>query len=112
MIKRTVDNVKAREYPIVRFWYTKHAGRTIEEIIDKDLDFFLWVVSTFQNVTPRQAEYFTKKTGKTLNPIVIDNVEPYEYVKGDPEEMYAELCSTHNLQETIIKYRGVQTELF
>lgn len=109
---KKIDPNKPREYPIVKFWYTKHAGHTIEEIIDKDLDFFLWSVSSFQNVTPAQAKYFEKKTGKILNEHVIQDVEPYEYVKGDPEEMYMELCRTNDLQEAIMKYRGVQTSLF
>lgn len=112
MIKRTIESNKQREYPIVRFWYTKHAGKTIEEIIDKDLDFFLWTVSSFQNVTPQQAKYFEKKTGKILNPRVIVDVEPYEYIKGDPEEMYTELCKTQDLRGVILKYRGIQTSLF
>ena len=112
MRQKTIDTHKLREYPIVRFWYTKYSGMTIEEIIDKDIDFFLWAVSSFQNVTPQQAKYFEKKTGKVLNPRVIVDVEPYEYVKGDPEEMYMEICNTQNLQSAILKYRGIQTSLF
>ena len=112
MRQKTIDTHKLREYPIVRFWYTKYSGMTIEEIIDKDIDFFLWVVSSFQNVTPQQAKYFEEKTGKILNPRVIVDVEPYEYVKGDPEEMYMEICHTQDLQSAILKYRGIQTSLF
>ena len=36
MRQKTIDAHKLREYPIVRFWYTKYSGMTIEEIIDND----------------------------------------------------------------------------
>jgi len=101
------------EWPIVRFWYTRYKGCTIEELIDKHLDFFLWAVSTFQNVTPSQAEYYYKKTGQRLNPAVIQDVEPYEWQKGDPEEdLYMEICRTQDLHGTLHKYRGEQLSLF
>lgn len=100
------------EWPIVRFWYTKKKGQTIEEIIDKDLNWFLWAVTTFQNVTPQQADYFYKKTGKKLNPKLIQNVEPYEWKSGDTENLYMELCDCQDLTKTLRKYRGEQLELF
>lgn len=106
-------NLSRREWPIVCYWYTKYKGMTIEEIIDKDVDYFRWLVSTFQNVTPRQAQYYTQKTGRVLNPIVIQDVEPYEWQEGDPEEMlYMEICQTQDLHGTLRKYRGEQLNLF
>ena len=45
------------EWPITMIWYTKHAGQSIERIIDTDVDYFEWMVRTFQLVTPAQAEY-------------------------------------------------------
>ena len=101
-------NNRKGEWPIVRFWYTKKKGQTIEEIIDKDLSWFLWAVTTFQNVTPKQAEYFFKKTGKKLNSILIQDVEPYEWKLGDSENLYMELCENQDLTKTLRKYRGEQ----
>ena len=110
---QTLKKDRQAEWPIVRFWYTRYKGLTIEELIDKHLDFFLWAVATFQNVTPKQAEYYFQKTGKRLNPIVIQDVEPYEWQKGDPEEaLYMELCETQDLRGTLRKYRGEQLNLF
>ena len=100
------------EWPIVKFWYTRHKGLTIEELIDKHPDFFLWAVATFQNVTPAQAEYYHKKTGRRLNQMVIQDVEPYEWQPGDPEGLYMDLCKTQDLRGTLRKYRGEQLELF
>lgn len=101
------------EYPIVRFWYTKQSGRTIEEIIDREPSFIEWVVSTFQNLTPQQASYFKKKTGKLIPDECIQDVKPYEYKEGDPMELYMELCdSGKSLNEILHKYRGVQLNLF
>ena len=65
-----------------------------------------------QNVTPKQAEYFYQKTGKKLNPKLIQDVEPYEWVRGDTEEMYMEICNTQDLHGTIRKWRGEQGSLF
>lgn len=101
-----------REYPIVRFWYTKQAGRTIEEIIDREPSFMEWAISTFQNVTPAQADYFEKKTQKSIPPEYIQDVQPYEWREGDPEQLYATLCETKNLDKTLQDYRGVQLNLF
>lgn len=101
------------EYPIARFWYTKQSGRTIEEIIDREPSFIEWAVSTFQNLTPQQASYFKKKTGKLIPDECIQDVPPYEYKEGDPMELYMELCdSSKSLDEILHKYRGVQLNLF
>lgn len=109
---RTIKKDRQGEYPITYWWYTKKKGLTIEETIDKDLDWFIWAVCEFQNVTPKQAEYFYNKTGKHLNPKLIQDVIPYTYEKGDPEELYSELCKSNNLQLTLNKYRGNQLGLF
>ena len=109
---RKIESNRKGEWPISRFWYTKKKGMTIEEIIDKDLDWFLWAVVTFQNVTPKQAEYFFKRTGKKLNQKLIQDVEPYEWQPGDSEELYIELCDCQDLTKTLRKYRGEQLELF
>ena len=109
---RTLKSDRFGEWPIVRWWYTKKKGQTIEETIDNDLDWFLWAVTEFQNVTPHQAEYFHKKTGMRLNPIVIQNVEPYNYEPGDPEPLYMDICTSQNLESVLLKYRGKQLDLF
>lgn len=100
------------EWPIVRFWYTKNKGMSIEELIEKKLDYFEWAVNTFQNITPDQALYYYKKTKNKVPSSVVQDVTPYEHQKGDPESMYEELCETQNLEGVIIKYRGVNLELF
>lgn len=107
-----IDKNRKGEWPIVRWWYTKKKGLTIEEVIDKDLDWFIWAVVTFQNVTPKQANYFFQKTGKKLNQKLIQDVEPYEWQIGDTEELYMELCDCQDLTKTLRKYRGEQLELF
>ena len=83
------------EWPIEFFWYTRKKGMTIEEVIDKDLDWFIWAVCTFQNVTPSQAEYFYKKTGCRLNKKLIQDVTPYKWQKGDRGEMNG-CCQRHS----------------
>ena len=100
------------EWPIKYWWYTRKKGLTIEETIDKDLDWFLWAVTEFQNVTPSQAEYFFKKTGKKLNSKFIQDVTPYEWKSGDPDELYMMICNTQNLEENLRKFRGEQLNLF
>ena len=101
------------EYPISRFWYTKQAGLTIEEIIDREPSFIEWAISTFQNVTPQQALYFTKQTNKVIPEECIQDVQPYEYLDGDSEDLYMELCNSGKSLEYILqKYRGVQLNLF
>ncbi len=100
------------EYPIVKFWYTKHAGWTIEEIIDKDITFFEWVVNTFQDVTPAQAEYYKVRTGKEIPKEYIQDVTPYLWEKGDGErEPYMTICATGDLEGTLAKYRTKQFTL-
>lgn len=101
------------EYPIKKFWYTKHAGRTIEEIIDRDVTFFEWAVRIFQDITPDQASYYFKKTGKKVPIECIKPVIPYVWETGDPEQLYGELCKTGDLEAVLFKYRnGNQLELF
>lgn len=101
------------EWPIVKFWYTKHAGWTIEELIDKDTEYFEWVVNTFQDVTPQQAAYYHKRTGRKVPDAYIRNVEPYLWQKGDGElEPYMTICRTGDLEGSLLKYRGKQYDLF
>ena len=102
-----------REYPIKKLWYTRYSGHTIEQLIDKNPGYFVWMVTSFQNVTPAQAKYFTRKTGKVLNKMFIQDVEPYEWQKGDPDGLYMELCDTQDLKGTLEKYRKApDPELF
>lgn len=101
-----------REWPIVKFWYTKKNGKTIEEIIDTDPQWLCWAIKEFQNLTPRQAEYFFKRTGRQLNKKYIQDVEPYLYQKGDPEGLYMDLCENQNLEYTLRKWRGEQLNIF
>lgn len=100
-----------REYPITTFWYTRHKGKTIEWIIDHDIDYMIWLIKTFQDLTPSQAEYLKKKTGKTLLPEYIQDVEPYTWQKGDPDSLYMELCETRDLEGTLKKYREKPKEI-
>lgn len=101
------------EYPIVKFWYTKHAGWTIEELIDKDLTFFEWCVKTFQDVTPAQARYYKERTGKEIPKEYVQDVKPYLWEKPDGEmEPYMTICKTGDLEGTLLKYRGKQLNLF
>ena len=101
-------NNRRSEWPIVRFWYTRKEGQTIEEIIDTDVTFFEWAVSNFQNVTPKQASYYSIRTGRVVPKIAIQDVEPYEWQKGDPEKLYMTLCETQDLKGTIYRFRGAE----
>lgn len=101
-----------REYPITTLWYTRKKGMSIEEVIDKDPDWMMWAIRSFQNLTPKQAEYFKKRTGVTINPKFIQDVEPYEWMKGDSDKLYAELCENNDLNFTLKKYRGEQLKMF
>lgn len=83
--------MKNREYPVVKMWYGKGAGRTIEEIIDWKPDYFIWLVESFLDVTPSQAEYFKNKFGMELPLEVIRDVVPYEHRKNSPEDEYAKI---------------------
>lgn len=101
------------EYPIEKFWYTKHCGHSIEYIIDHDITFFEWAVRVFQDVTPSQAEYYHKKTGKKIPRSIVKAVPPYVWEPGDPEPLYSELCRTQDLESVLFKWRkGGQLELF
>lgn len=100
------------EYPVTHMWYTKHKGRTIEWIIDHDPDYLVWMVKTFQDLTPSQAQYFFDRHGKRFRDEFVQDVTPYTYEKGDPEEMYAELCETKDLKRTLLKWRPSQLSLF
>ena len=101
------------EYPIEKFWYTKHNGHSIEYIIDHDISFFEWIVKVFQDVTPYQAEYYYKKTGRKIPMACIKAVPPYVWETGDPERLYIELCESGDLEKVLFKYRnGNQLDLF
>lgn len=91
-----------REFPIKRFWYGKGAAyKSIEELMEKNSSWFIWAVETFQDLTPQQAEHFKEVYGMDLpsNLITsqelldeINNGEPYEWKKGDSEDVYKDLC--------------------
>ena len=100
------------EWPVAMMWYTKHAGKTIERIIDTDIDYFEWMVRTFQLVTPMQAAYYKLRTGRIIPPEYIQDVVPYQWRKGDPDGLYMEICDTQDLTGTIRKYRGEQLSMF
>ena len=101
-----------REWPIKFWWYTRKKGMTIEESIDADVEWVCWAIKNFQNVTPAQARYLEQKTGRKLNPIYIQDVEPYEWKPGDSEELYMDICRSQDLVGTLRKYRGEQLKLF
>lgn len=91
-----------REFPIKKFWYGKGAAcRSIEELMEKNPKWFLWALETFQDVTPGQAAHFEKVFGMDLPKEFICSQElmdeinegnPYEFKKGDSEDVYKELC--------------------
>lgn len=101
-----------REWPIKSWWYTRKKGLTIEETIDKDPDWMLWAIKSFQNITPEQARYLYKKTGKRVNPKYIQDVPVYVWEPGDTDSLYMDICATQDLEGSIIKHRGKQLELF
>lgn len=107
-----MDENHPREWPVETIWYTRHAGQTIERIIDTDPDYFEWMVRTFQLVTPAQAVYYRKRTNRTVPSEYIHDVEPYRWQKGDPDKLYMEICTSHDLHGTIRKYRGEQLSMF
>mgnify|MGYP003302887496 CR=1 FL=1 len=96
---------RRNEWPISKWWYTQYAGKTFEQAVLMDYTFIKWAIETFQNVTPKQAEFYEKITGDVVPEQAIQNVEPYEWQKGDPEELYMELCENQNLELTLNKYR-------
>lgn len=91
-----------REFPIKKFWYGKGAAyRDINELMEKNSRWFIWAVETFQDLTPEQAEHFKEVYGMELpSELVcsqelldeINNGKPYEFKKGDSEDVYKELC--------------------
>lgn len=113
-IIRKFKNIPTRRYewPVTHMWYTKKSGMTIEEIIDSDPEFFMWMVETFQNVTPTQARYFYGKVGIRIPSEWIQDVEPYDHKPTDSDRLYSELCDTQDIIQVMKKYRGVQLNLF
>lgn len=93
------------EYPIAFFWYTKYKGKTIEWIIDHDPEYLCWCIKTFQDITPAQAQYFKNRWHKEIRSEFIQDVKPYEWQKGDSDNLYMELCETRDLEGTLKKYR-------
>ena len=91
-----------REFPIKKFWYGKGAAcKDIEELMEKNPKWFLWAVETFQDLTPAQAKHFEKVYGMDLPKSLVcpqkllDEINgglPYEFKKGDSEEVYKEMC--------------------
>lgn len=100
-----------REWPITKFWYTKYKGKTIEWIIDHDPSYLCWCIKTFQNITPSQAQYFKNRWNKEIRSEFIQDVEPYEWQKGDPDNLYMELCENQDLERTLKKYREKPQEI-
>ena len=81
------------EWPVLKMWYGKMAGKTIEEIIDTQPTYFIWMVKAFQDVTVTQAKHFQDKYEMELPPEVVRDVPPYEYIyKHSPEGEYERLC--------------------
>lgn len=91
-----------REFPIKKFWYGKGAAyRDIEELMEKNPGWFIWAVETFQDLTPSQASHFEEVYGMELPESVVcpqhllDEINgglPYEFKKGDSEDIYKDLC--------------------
>ena len=100
------------EWPVVMIWYTKYAGSTIEHIIDVNVDYFEWMVKTFQLVTPKQAQYYKSKTGLDIPEEYIKDVIPYEWRRGDPDCLYMDICRSNDLEGTLLRYRGKQLSMF
>ena len=93
------------ESPVVKMWYGKMAGRTIEEIIDTKPDYFIWMVEQFQDITVDQARYFKEKYGMELPPDVIapSDTIPYEHTKDSPEGEYIDICKLYWQQQNKIE---------
>lgn len=101
-----------REYPIKKLWYTRHKGKTIEEVADCDLSYLCWMIKTFQDITPAQAQYIKDKYNLKVKDEYVKDVRPYEYVKGDTLKMYEDLCLMYDIDKWEHKWRVVQGELF
>lgn len=94
-----------REFPIKKFWYGKGAAcRDIEELMEKKPRWFIWAVERFQDLSPAQAAHFKEVYGMELPKEVITSQElldeingglPYEYKKGDTEEVYKDICKRY-----------------
>lgn len=80
------------EWPVTRMWYGKMAGHTIEDIIENNVSYFIWMVKAFQDVTVKQAKFFRKKWEMDLPEEVIKDVVPYTYSRKAPEKEYERLC--------------------
>lgn len=94
------------EWPVLKMWYGKMAGKTIEEIIDTQPRYFIWMVKAFQDVTVTQAKHFQDKYEMELPPEVIQDVTPYEYIyKHSPEGEYERLCKGEITIEETYGYR-------
>lgn len=97
-------------------WYGKMAGHTIEDIIEHNVEYFIWMVKAFQDVTVSQAKFFRDKWGMDLPEEVIKNVPPYTYNKKAPKGEYESLCKglisisdtyTVKNQKEVIQSKGV-----
>lgn len=80
------------EWPVTKMWYGKMAGHTIEDIIENNVSYFIWMVKAFQDVTVKQAKFFRDKWGMDLPEEVIKDVPPYTYSRKAPEKEYESLC--------------------
>ena len=112
MRRFNIKPTRRKEWPVTHMWYTKKCGMTMEEIIDTDPDFFIWMVETFQNITPNQADHFYRKAGFRVPDECIQDVEPYDHRTTDPVKLYMELCDTQDYTGTMKKYRVEQLNLF
>lgn len=103
------------EYPIERFWYSKAARfSSIEELIDKDPQYFIWAVETFQDVTPKQAEHFKEVYGMELPKWCIAPADcpPYTHPRGAPldDPEYEKLCEEYDAKYRDYFKQKVQEE--
>lgn len=80
------------EWPVTKMWYGKMAGHTIEDIIENNVSYFIWMVKAFQDVTVKQAKFFRDKWEMDLPEEVIKDVPPYTYSRKAPEKEYEMLC--------------------
>lgn len=66
-----------RKGPWKTFPFGKYKGRSVLDIIDEDLQYVMFTVKQFLNLSPRQAEYFYNKTGVDI---------PEEFIVEDSPE--------------------------
>lgn len=85
------------EHPVTAMWYGKMAGKTIEEIIDTDPSYFVWMLSGFLDVTVQQAKYFEEKYGLALpeNVIAPPEISAWTHCEDTLENEYKELCKEY-----------------